>query len=78
MNVSILLVRDKIVENIQGIVCDLERRGKELASLGIQFSTFKVLDLPACKVRITAAYGIPRRRSLWDGFGHWPVGSEVR
>lgn len=52
-------VRQQIVETVQDIACDLERRGQELASIGSQFRTVQALNLHGCSVKIIAAYGIP-------------------
>jgi len=49
----------QIVQAVEDIAYDLQRRGNELASLGSQFKTVKVLKTPKCDVRITASYGIP-------------------
>jgi len=60
--------RQQVVAEVRAIICDLERRGKELALLGSQFNTVKVLDIPGCRVKLTAAYGIPRRHSILKWF----------
>lgn len=55
-----------IVQNVRAIACDLERRGKELASIGSQFKTVRVLPLGSVTARITATYGIPCRKTPFE------------
>jgi len=57
--------RQQITQAVTCLAKDLEHRGKELSAMGIQFSTTKVLDFHDCRVRVTAAYGGPRRRSFF-------------
>jgi hypothetical protein len=52
-----------VIQDVREVAYDLERRGKELASLGSQFTTVKVLTLPSCTVSIAAAYGVPHHKS---------------
>jgi hypothetical protein len=62
--------RQEIVQNVKDIAYDLERRGKELASIGSQFKTVKDIALPSCNVKIIATYGVPCNKSfiawLWS------------
>ena len=54
---------DDHVPQLEGILVDLERRGKELKSAGAQLKTEKVLRFPNYTVKITATYGVPQRKS---------------
>ena len=69
--------RGRIIQDVEAIVYDLERRGKELMSFGTQFRTVKVLNLPNCKVNITATYGVPHRKSPFAWFRTLFAGREV-
>ncbi len=60
--------RQQIVQEVEDIACDLELRGKELASLGSQFKATRNLTHDNCSVRITATYGIPQRKSPFAWF----------
>ena len=53
--------QEQAIEQVRSVVLDLESRGKELASLGSQFRTVKVLQLSNCIVQISATYGVQRR-----------------
>lgn len=53
----------EFMQTVRKVVYDLECRGKELSSMGSQFKTVKVLTLPSCTVKITAAYGVPKHKS---------------
>jgi hypothetical protein len=52
--------RQHVVREVHAALSDLDRRGNELASFGSQFRAVKVIELPACSVKITACYGAPR------------------
>jgi hypothetical protein len=59
--------RQHAVREVHTVVSGLDRSGHELASLGSQFLTNKMVEFPFCKVKITARYGAPRcgRLSKW-------------
>jgi hypothetical protein len=60
--------RQHVVREVHAIVSDLERIGQELAAIGSQFRTDKLIEFPSCKVRIMARYGVPQRGWLPSWF----------